>query len=374
METLLERPKENVEEKSPRFERQERAGGAPVEEDGGRREPVDLSDNPLVRGLQETMDRNAGGGGGGKKKKGGGEPGSGVYAPGKSPADQKKAAERARRRQVQRDEDMYDAHWKDRDGMREVYRLDPDQIKGSATIVGAIPHAEHATDGNSLGHAFTSVKGQTLKTAAMPFYSLQDQQAHEEERWQEAFRQDGNRAGNITSFRPSGGEKTPATQITAKVALVVGNSNYAAGSGYGDLPGAKRDAANMASYYEGQGYQVLRMDNLSGNELRTALLTCRNMMEPSGMFAFYYAGHGAKGGLNGVQANASNDWMPKTQDLLENSVIWGMVSRALSGGWHATIITDSCHSGTLHDQHTLVKDNYDVIDKAMVGHEVGPVY
>jgi hypothetical protein len=129
----------------------------------------------------------------------------------------------------------------------------------------------------------------------------------------------------------------------------------------------------MSSYYEGQGYQVIRMDNLSGKEMRTAVLTCQNMMEPGGMFALYYAGHGAKGGLNGVHAN-SGPWLTRTQDLLENTVVWGLVSKALSGGWHATVITDSCHSGTLHDQHTLVRDNYDVIEGAMTGHEVNPVY
>ena len=201
METLQQRPTVNTEEESPRFERKELDGGAPVEETS--EVPVDLKDNALVRGLQDAMDGDRSGEGGekGGDKKGGGRPGSGVLLPVKTPEQIKKDQERD----------------------REVYRLDPEKITGSATIVGAIPHQEAAVDGNSLGDAFTNVEGQMFKQAVMPFQSLQDQQLYEDERWQEAFRQDGNRAGNITSFRPSGGQETPASEITTKVALVIGN-------------------------------------------------------------------------------------------------------------------------------------------------------
>lgn len=370
MEAVTTRPSENVEEPSPKKERTTFEGGAPVEDTPrSAAAPADLSSNPIVAGLQSAMGATDRGKDDGKKKKKQTAPaGSGVLDP--------KAArerERQRRQNVREDERYQDREWKDRAGMREVYRLDPAKVTGSATIVGAIPQDELATDGNSLGHAFASVKGQGIKEAMMPFQSSETQRDYEADRWQEAFRQDRNRAGNITRFVPSGGEDTPATEITQKIALIVGNENYMSGSGYGDLPGAKRDADQMAAYYQGQGYLVMRLNDLNGKEMRGAIRTCQGQMKPGGMMAFYYAGHGAPGGLNGVLAN-NGPWLPETEDLLPNSTLWGLVSAALSGGWHVTVVTDSCHSGSIHDQHTLVRDNYDIIEGAMTGHEVTPVY
>jgi hypothetical protein len=173
MQTLQQRPTVNTEEESPRLEHKELEGGAPIDDAVGEQAEVDLSDNDLVLGLQAAMggDRGGSGSGGGKDKGKGVKPGSGVLKPSKTPEQIKRAEERERRRQVQRDEDEYDAQWGDRDGMREVYRLDPEKVTGSATIVGAIPQKELATDRGSLGHAHANVKGQMLKEATMPFQS-----------------------------------------------------------------------------------------------------------------------------------------------------------------------------------------------------------
>jgi hypothetical protein len=79
-----------------------------------------------------------------------------------------------------------------------------------------------------------------------------------------------------------------AAEPDARIALVIGNGDYAAGR----LPNAVLDARAMASTLRGLGFEVLAYENTDYRDMRRALAEFGERLGTDGVGLFYYAGHG----------------------------------------------------------------------------------
>ena len=102
---------------------------------------------------------------------------------------------------------------------------------------------------------------------------------------------------SIAAFAgPRGLEGLEATPDGRKVALVVGNGDYAHVS---TLVQAPRDAEAIAGVLEGLGFTVLRASNTGGTDLRRAIADFSRSLTGASAGFFYYAGHAVQiGGVN----------------------------------------------------------------------------
>ena len=144
----------------------------------------------------------------------------------------------------------------------------------------------------------------------------------------------GSRTGHL-------GENT-STADGKKEALVIGNEKYTKFPGH-DLPGAKSDAAAMASTYGGQGFTVDHKTDLSGGSIQTEVGAAGKNLSAGDELLVYFAGHGLRDGVVGVD-------YPDSGAVAPNSTMSGKATSAQSSGYHATIMIDACHSGALVDE------------------------
>lgn len=80
-----------------------------------------------------------------------------------------------------------------------------------------------------------------------------------------------------------------------KVALVIGNSTYQVGA----LPNPVNDAQDVAKELRQQGFKVIRRDNVTLTDIRSALRTFASEFEKSDVGLVYYSGHGVESkGIN----------------------------------------------------------------------------
>ncbi|WP_346779268.1 caspase family protein, partial [Burkholderia sp. Ac-20365] len=88
-----------------------------------------------------------------------------------------------------------------------------------------------------------------------------------------------------------------------KVALVIGNASYAAGT----LPNAVRDAQGVADSLRAQGFDVILRTDATARQMRDALAEFRRRLQPGGTALFYFAGHGFQAGHTTLLASAGAD-------------------------------------------------------------------
>ncbi|MEA3173259.1 MAG: hypothetical protein QOF42_670, partial [Gammaproteobacteria bacterium] len=92
-----------------------------------------------------------------------------------------------------------------------------------------------------------------------------------------------------------------------RIALVIGNSNYASGP----LPNPANDAQMMADTLGSLGFEVIARRNADQNTMKRAIQEFGSRLEkggPSAVGLFYYAGHG-------VQLNGRNYLIPTTAQI-----------------------------------------------------------
>ncbi|WP_414691373.1 SUMF1/EgtB/PvdO family nonheme iron enzyme [Noviherbaspirillum sp.] len=73
-----------------------------------------------------------------------------------------------------------------------------------------------------------------------------------------------------------------------RIALVIGNGNYEEDP----LPNAHNDALAMSEALRARGFEVMRYENLSGAQMREALLAFKRRLDDGGVALFYFSGHG----------------------------------------------------------------------------------
>lgn len=84
----------------------------------------------------------------------------------------------------------------------------------------------------------------------------------------------------------------PATAASQRVALVIGNANYA----NRPLPNPMNDAADLAAALRAAGFEVMERRNRTADELRRDLIDFQDKLGPGKTGLFYFAGHGLQAG------------------------------------------------------------------------------
>ncbi|EUC13158.1 UNVERIFIED_ORG: formylglycine-generating enzyme required for sulfatase activity [Burkholderia sp. CF145] len=95
----------------------------------------------------------------------------------------------------------------------------------------------------------------------------------------------------------------PVDAANRKVALVIGNASYPAGS----LPNAARDAQSVAGLLRAQGFDVVLRTDATSPQMRDALAEFGRRLQPGGTALFYFAGHGLQAGRTTLLASAGAD-------------------------------------------------------------------
>ena len=90
----------------------------------------------------------------------------------------------------------------------------------------------------------------------------------------------------------------------ARIALVIGNGDYASGR----LANAVLDARSMADTLRGLGFEVLARENAGYRDMRRALAEFGERLSADGVGLFYYAGHG-------LQVNGKNYLVPVDAEI-----------------------------------------------------------
>lgn len=76
-----------------------------------------------------------------------------------------------------------------------------------------------------------------------------------------------------------------------KIALIIGNSNYASKP----LPNAKNDASDIAKSLEELGFEVILKENLKKADMEDAVIDFSKKLDKASVGLFYFAGHGYMG-------------------------------------------------------------------------------
>ena len=115
-----------------------------------------------------------------------------------------------------------------------------------------------------------------------------------------------------------------------KVGMYIGNSDYK----FHDLAGAKTDAERMKSTMEGHNYVSFPIqENKTAGEIDTLFSTgVKNPLADA--LLLYYAGHGSKQGLLGV-----DDQIEAYSQVVEH------LEAGVANGLHTTLIVDACEAG-----------------------------
>jgi len=111
-------------------------------------------------------------------------------------------------------------------------------------------------------------------------------------------------ASDVTSQAAANSRFARAAQAAdRKVALVIGNASYPAGS----LPNAARDAQSVAGLLRAQGFDVVLRTDVTAPQMRDALAEFGRRLRPGGTALFYFAGHGLQAGRTTLLASAGAD-------------------------------------------------------------------
>lgn len=235
-------------------------------------------------------------------------------------------------------------------GTRRDVTVKSDKLTGTAMMVNPVGYSDEAVDGYSMTQQYLNEYNNS------PY-------SEDEQLWTRAVRNDRNPGGFISTYKGAEGEDDVTPSLTSgyepytsipemsrsstyvdpmysgqvylpsSQALVISNQDYSGTTG--DLNFAHADGSAMAAHFKSQGYTVDHQKDLKGAEITAAVQNLRKGPHFAGdSVAVHYAGHGAKRGLLGV------DWGAASQ-----SVFTGLASDALSGGYHAKVILDACHSG-----------------------------
>lgn len=170
---------------------------------------------------------------------------------------------------------------------------------------------------------------------------LADREGYGSERsaWKHAVGTDANVGGSVGTM---GGADFEVTGN--QIAVVVGNSAY---DNVASLPGVKADASAMKGYYEGLGFTSFGAENLKGSQLSGVFGAAGGGAQPGDHLVLFYAGHGTSEGALGVDGAPDG-----SSGLMGWSVMVGIANTAVSKGYKATIVMDSCGSDAL--QHAAV--------------------
>ena len=82
------------------------------------------------------------------------------------------------------------------------------------------------------------------------------------------------------------------TDLSKRVALIIGNSDYSAA--VGPLRNPVNDARTMAEALEGVGFEVTRLENVKYREMREAVRDFGSRLRKSDAALFYFSGHGVQ--------------------------------------------------------------------------------
>lgn len=200
---------------------------------------------------------------------------------------------------------------------------------GQATVVSSVARYNEARDSASMSDRFLDIV-------------QHDPKIDDDTAWALAAVSDANAGGDYGKM--SNPKAKPAALGNRKVAWVIGNSAY---QRWGKLPGAKSDAAGMASHYKGKGFDVMETPDLTGSDLNQGARLATANLKRGDEFVLYYAGHGAKCGIVGVDAPL--DAMP-VNHVLGYPQLADMAATAVGQGYGAKIILDACHTGGLQDE------------------------
>jgi TPR repeat protein len=145
----------------------------------------------------------------------------------------------------------------------------------------------------------------------------------------------------VLAAAPAAAQEAAVTPVPPRVALVVGNADYATVS---DLPNAARDAADMAALLRLFGFEVFEGRDLDRRGFETFLREVLLNLPEGAEVVFFYAGHG-------IQIGARNYLLPtdaafaSVNDLPLYSVTLDRVVEALAarGSVHVVFV-DACRS------------------------------
>jgi hypothetical protein len=244
--------------------------------------------------------------------------------------------------------------------------LDPRKARGEGLAVTSSEAGSSSTDG--------------VSSTIMYFQALQENPtATEAELWTAATRRDYNYGGAVTTFQqprtaaapslgaPAGqrggaafGAMPPPDLVAPRDntrvadprrapkqrhAVVIGNAAYR--GNLNPLPGAQRDASLMASRYEGRGYAVSHLEDLSTVETERAIRGVGESARSGDELAIYFAGHGVGGDLTGVDSVIGGG---QVRPRVPAAVPSGALGKALSAGAKLELVIDACESGPLQQQ------------------------
>ena len=82
------------------------------------------------------------------------------------------------------------------------------------------------------------------------------------------------------------------TDLSKRVALIIGNSDYSAA--VGPLRNPVNDARTMAEALEEVGFEVTRLENVKYREMREAVRDFGSRLRKSDAALFYFSGHGVQ--------------------------------------------------------------------------------
>ena len=138
-----------------------------------------------------------------------------------------------------------------------------------------------------------------------------------------------------------------AARAERRVALVVGNSNYAAEKI--SLPNPKNDATDMAAALRKLGFEVLTAIDATKQEFESMVADFARMGTNADMALFFYAGHA-------LQFEGQNYLMPVDGELKDSYSTWSMVRmdnvrKALDRvSGLKVMILDACRNNPLSDR------------------------
>ena len=120
-------------------------------------------------------------------------------------------------------------------------------------------------------------------------------------------------------------------------ALLVGQTDYLF---YEDLPGSANDLSIMQNILSQYGYSVSARQDLTADEIHSAISACFSQAQPQDVTLFFYAGHGMN--MRDAQKNGALVGV-------DNSLVTGATLRtwldAIPG--RKIVILDSCYSGNV---------------------------
>ncbi len=134
---------------------------------------------------------------------------------------------------------------------------------------------------------------------------------------------------------------SPTVVAKTKVALVIGNSNYARGP----LINPVNDATDMAAGLSGYGFEVIRVLDGNKQKMRDAVRQFTEKLGPKTVAILFYAGHGMQ--INGKNYLVPTDANVKTADDVDDqsvSLDWIMQRIAARKPRFNFVILDACRN------------------------------